>query len=285
MTDPVEKRNKRIGLSISIGLHSAIAVLFFFLLAWKAPYPPAAEYGIELNIGFDESGSGDVQPTLLQPDAEGSLLEENADNENTRPVDENIPDETIDQSEQSVNTESPVENTPDNTEVDNPEEMKEKTEEVKKTDPTPVNKTGQTSQNAGQENAGVKGDENKITSQGDKTDAKGDQGNPEGTIDARALYGTPGGGSGGALELAGWIWDFEPRPDDTSTENGKIVFEIKIDAEGVITSVRTLEKTVTPGVEKIYRESVEELTFSPLSTNMRPAASSTGKITFIIRSR
>ena len=67
----------------------------------------------------------------------------------------------------------------DEADVVKPEEIKEKIEEDKKTDPTPVNKTGQTTQNAGQENAGVKGEENKITSQGDKTDAKGDQGNPE----------------------------------------------------------------------------------------------------------
>jgi hypothetical protein len=65
--------------------------------------------------------------------------------------------------------------------------------------------------------------------------------------------------------LSGWRWDFEPNPPDTSNENGKIVFEIKIDDRGEIISVRTLEKTVSPEVERIYRQEVESLTFSPIA--------------------
>ena len=117
-------------------------------------------------------------------------------------------------------------------------------------------------------------------------DAAGDEGDPQGTLDSRALYdGTYGGGGGPTLDLTGWIWDFEPNPKDTSNENGRIVFEIKIDDMGEIISVRTLEKTVSPSVERIYKNEVESLTFSPISSNTTPAAVSTGKITFIIRSK
>ena len=120
--------------------------------------------------------------------------------------------------------------------------------------------------------------------QGDDVDIEGDKGDPKGTVDSRALYGTYGGGGGPMLDLAGWKWDFEPNPNDTSNENGKIVFEIKIDDMGEIISVRTLEKSVSPSVERIYKNEVESLTFSPTSSTP-PAAVSTGKITFIIRSR
>jgi hypothetical protein len=54
---------------------------------------------------------------------------------------------------------------------------------------------------------------------------------------------------------------------------------------GEIISVRTLEKTVSPSVERIYKNEVESLTFSPMSSNTTPAPVSTGKITFIIRSK
>ena len=122
-----------------------------------------------------------------------------------------------------------------------------------------------------------------IISHGDDSDQTGDKGDETGEIDARALYGTPGGGGGASLDLAGWIWDYVPQPEDTSNEFGRIVFEIKVDDHGEVIGVRTLEKTVSPRVEQIYREEVESLTFSPTSLNTVPAPVSTGKITFIIK--
>ncbi len=62
MTDQEEKKNKRTGLIVSAGIHLALFVLFFFILAWKEPNPPLPEYGIELNFGLDNAGTGSVQP-------------------------------------------------------------------------------------------------------------------------------------------------------------------------------------------------------------------------------
>ena len=118
----------------------------------------------------------------------------------------------------------------------------------------------------------------------DEADEEGDQGNPEGEPDDRALYGNPGGGGGASLSMSGWTWDSSPKPDDTSDESGRLVFEIKIDDEGYIISIRTLERTVNPQVEKIYRDEIEKLTFS--KTDNRPAApQSVGRITFIIKAK
>ena len=87
------------------------------------------------------------------------------------------------------------------------------------------------------------------------------------------------------MDMSGWMWDFEPKPDDTSSETGRIVFEIKVDDQGEILSVRRLESTVSPTVEKIYRQEVEKLTFSKTSSNAIVAPISTGKITFVIKSK
>ena len=123
------------------------------------------------------------------------------------------------------------------------------------------------------------------SSQGSKENEAGDAGDPEGTVDSRALYGKSGGGGGGpSLDLAGWRWDYEPKPNDNSNENGRIIFEIKVDDNGEVIGVRTLETTVSPRVVQLYRQEVEKLTFSPLS-NAIPAPISTGKITFLIRSK
>ena len=83
-------------------------------------------------------------------------------------------------------------------------------------------------------------------SQGDDTGKAGDKGDPEGKIDAQALYGQQGGGGGGTgvgLDLAGWKWETKPAPAMPDHEkNGKIVFEIVVDQDGEITAIRPLER-------------------------------------------
>lgn len=83
------------------------------------------------------------------------------------------------------------------------------------------------------------------------------------------------------LELPGWKWDIAPNPNDTTEEFGKIVFEIRVDESGEIISLQTIEKTISPIAEKIYMESLRDLTFS--KTSAKPSVPvSVGKITFII---
>ncbi|MBS0000003.1 MAG: hypothetical protein KFF73_13575 [Cyclobacteriaceae bacterium] len=293
MTPTEEKKNRRIGWMISIGLHSLLLLLFFLMLAWREPDPPVPEYGIELNFGIDESGSRAIQPR--QP----TRVPEEPVEQETEPQDQEPQEETsppVIEEQEILNEESieePVETQPLESPhvveppVTTPEIKKEEIREVKEetqeeqvsTEPEVTQSretTGTTEEVLGEE---------KATSQGDDAAVEGDEGDEKGTIDSRALYGSQGGGGGPMLELSGWIWDFEPNPQDTSNENGKIVFEIKIADRGEIISVRTLEKTVGPAIERIYQQEVESLTFSPISSNTRPAAVSTGKITFIIRSK
>ena len=115
---------------------------------------------------------------------------------------------------------------------------------------------------------------------------------PKPSIDSRAIYkGSKGStnaqssSGGSSLNMSGWIWDFEPEPDDNSDESGKIIFKITVDDEGYITKVTTVEKTVSPVVEKKYRDAVMDLTFSKTAENRSTATTSSGIITFIIKSR
>ncbi len=129
------------------------------------------------------------------------------------------------------------------------------------------------------------GEDGKTASQGDQKDKVGDQGNPEGTLDANALYGKSGGGGGGPnIELTGWKCDNEREPDIASGEPGKVVFLIEVDDRGEITKVTIEERSVSPDVEKVLKEEVRRLTFSRISDGAVPALSK-GRITFVIRSR
>ena len=109
-------------------------------------------------------------------------------------------------------------------------------------------------------------------------------------IDERAIFGGSNSSSnsksasaaGSSLEMQGWTWDFEPNPNDNSSESGRIIFEIIVDYYGEIVGLKTLETTLSPMVENIYREEILKLTFSPTNNN-NPADISKGKITFIIK--
>jgi outer membrane biosynthesis protein TonB len=311
MLPELEKKNRRIGMGVSIGIHGLILILFFLIMAWREPDPPVPEYGIELNFGLDAVGSGEIQPE--QPSATPQLIEEQIISEEIieQPAEETVvevPTEEIpvqdepELIEEQIIEDSEMEDSPDviepvETQPEPPVEQEVEEEIVEETTPEPeeeeiveeqpVARNDNASETVvdGQGTSEEADSDAETTSHGDDTDVAGDKGDDQGTLDSRALYGTYGGGGGPLLELTGWIWDFAPDPKDTSKENGRIVFEIKIDDMGEIISVRTLEKTVSPAVERIYKNEVESLTFSPISTNTSPAVVSTGKITFIIKSK
>ncbi|XWN35137.1 MAG: hypothetical protein ROO73_06150 [Roseivirga sp.] len=109
---------------------------------------------------------------------------------------------------------------------------------------------------------------------------------PPETLDERGLYKASSGKQAGAsLELAGWTWNAVPQPQDDTEESGTIVFEIKIDDLGEVIAVKTLDKTVSPLVEKIYKEALIKLTFSRTTDNTGYAPTTTGKVTFILRAQ
>lgn len=284
MSEQQDKRNKKIGLMTAMGIHLALAVIFFFILAWRQPNPPFPEYGIELNFGLDAAGTGDVQPeTRPAPQRQSEPAREV---EKTPPVEEQVEpaqEEVVEQAaespavqpEPSPVTEKPKTEKPVEKPVEKPK-TEPKTESVEK----PKEKPAETLRTA--ETNDTKA--GSAPSHGDDQNAAGDKGDPEGTVDARALYGSQGGGGGAALNLAGWNWDYIPKPDESSNETGRIVFRIQVDERGEITNITTLERSVSPAVERIYRQAVERLTFSRTSAGPVPPLS-TGTISFTIRAR
>jgi periplasmic protein TonB len=296
-----DKKNKKIGMAVSIGAHMAIFILFFFLMAWREPNPPHPEYGIELNFGLDNVGSGEIQKET--PPNKSDNTEQDAKPEppsSSEPVEQKVaesavkPAETQEAEVITSNVESPVKveesktakaevkPTPKETTQTKVEKTTTKEENTAKAETKVVNKDSKTSGadgKAGESTSAV------ASNHGDNKDKVGDKGDEKGKLDDKSLYGKPGGGGGAALDMAGWTWDSKPKPDDNSSESGRIVFEIVIDDQGEIISVKTLEKTVSPAIEKIYRQEVERLTFSKTAENTRSAARSSGKITFIIKSK
>lgn len=289
--DPQEKKNNRIGMITSLGFHALLFLLFFFLLAWSEPDPPIPEYGIELSF-VSSTSTGKVENESEQQNTqESDEPEEQAED----PVEE-VPEEVEQKAETSETSEvqeevveeveetvaEPVEETEtvETEDVNSPDVVETVKEEPKvKTEESTPKKVI------------AKEPVKKLDNNTDKNESE-EKAEEKPAIDSRAIYtGSKGpknsqSSSGGAsLDLSGWLWDFEPEPNDTSDESGKIVFQIIVDNEGEIIGIKTLEKTVSPLVEKIYKDAVMELTFSKTAENRSVAPTSNGKITFIIQAR
>mmetsp|Transcript_1081 Transcript_1081/g.2694 ORF Transcript_1081/g.2694 Transcript_1081/m.2694 type:complete len:243 (-) Transcript_1081:608-1336(-) len=106
------------------------------------------------------------------------------------------------------------------------------------------------------------------------------------TIDERGLYKTNQEKATEALlELEGWIWDTAPQPQDNTDIYGKIVFQITVDEFGEVIAVKTLEKTISPLVEQIYREALTCLSFSKTTDHVLYPSTTTGKVTFMLQAK
>ena len=296
MDSKEEKKNKRTGALVSVGVHLALVILFFFLLAWREPNPPLPEYGIELNFGLVDEGSGEEATpdptsdnTTDQPTEE--VIEETVE-EVTESAEETADEPTEEVTEEAESTESEVVTTaqesPDVREVqEEVKETKPAQEEVKQ-DSKPVEETKEDKpQEVNPSAVFTKPDDGKegAEGEGDDADAEGDKGDPKGLDDRASYKGTPGGGGGGpALEITGWYWDKIPDKKDDSDQSGRIKFSFRIDEDGYVTSVRTLESTVSPNVVAFYKRQLENTTFSQ-TNNAPPPPSTEGIVTFVIKSK
>ena len=259
-----DEKNKRIGWLTSVGVQLILLILFYFIVAWREPFPPIPEYGIEL--GFTSSAGA---PNTPSPATEAPATEE---------VVEEVPLES-----DQTDVEETIENTTEPVEA---QEQPVTPNEV--ASPVKVEETKPAEVVEEEEVVDARAVMNPTTTADTGTSNKPSEGEEEQKVDERALYGSQGtkeGDSEGAnLSLAGWIWDSKPKPNDTSDQSGKIVYKIVVDQDGYLVKIETITSTVSPAVERKYRQAVEKLTFSK-TADYKAASVSSGTITFIIKSR
>ncbi len=244
---------KRKAFWLTVTTNVIFFLMMMIIVAWKETYPPPEEYGIEL--GFETSELSEPSDVLNESEDSFEEIEESSDDEI---IDEQTTEEIIDSDEEEEIAEDEINNvdSDDESDLDLLNENESITEEkVSESSESEVNKEEETIL------------KNKI-------------------IDERALFNkntsSSSGSKGSSLEMQGWVWDIEPKPIDNSRESGKIVFEIIVDYYGEIVGLKTIETTLSPNIEKIYREEIYKLTFSPTNNN-NPAELSKGKITFLIK--
>ncbi|WP_194976321.1 energy transducer TonB [Aquiflexum lacus] len=311
--DSQEAENKRKALIITIIVNVLVLLAIFFIVVWREQVPPLPKYGMELNLGFSDFGSGNNQTNSPPSEAQTPNSQTPAPGDQApQPVEATVPvtqpkteaakpatttakptvealsktPSPVKASEKptpAVKDPSPAkkETTPvTQPSVSEAEKTTTKAEEKPKIDQRAIFGAGGTTGSGSQPAAG--------SAQGASTQ-KGDEGKPTGTIDGRAIMGSgsgegiPGPASGYNLELAGW--DFASRPnirDNVSTRNGKIVFNITVDDNGKIVQAVPREYNVSNEVLAYYRTVINQINFKRQG-GAATAEFSQGRITFIIK--
>lgn len=274
-------KDRRRGLISTILVHLLIFVALFFL-ALRTPLPLPGEEGVEVNLGYTETGSGAVQsdtpPPQSQPTPPPQPKQEAAEPEPEPQQEENLvqdveeapaieekeeeepPEEIIEEPkeeekeepvEEKVIEEEPEEETVDSTFV-----AEEPAEEVPVEEPEPVVNTkalypGSTTTGEG-------------TNQGN-TEGPGDMGKPQGAEDSEGYDGQGGKGNGISFSLGGRGSKYLDKPSANFKEQGTVVVDIWVNRQGIVAKAQVKSKGTTvldPDLRKIAVDAAKNSTFS-----------------------
>jgi hypothetical protein len=295
---PEQQRAKQV--KAALGTTGVCVVVFLLMLltsAWKTAGQGEGEYtGIEVNLGYDEQGSGNDQPDRPIGEPNATDTENPPAEETKEPVAENTaPAPTPTQ--QDVKPVEPTTLTDPNSDVAIKDVKKEvkpvektvaKNVEEKPVEKPPVEKPKVVDKAAvyqpktsGQNTTSGDGKGRQGTTGGEGDDDKGVAG---GTPGANVYTGTPGGGNGGTLDLKGWAWAEQPNPKLPPNESGIVRFQITVNEDGEITKLVPLERGVSLEAVQIIRQAIERAALRRTSGERAPAESS-GVVTFIVRSQ
>ena len=271
-----EKKDKKFSMIMSVIVHGTILTFLLFLVAWRQPDPPIPEYGIELNFGFEEAGSGDIEreneaeieetendtPPESEQESEEDPVEETPVEQKVQEVvppkqevvkevaketpkpKEEVKAEVVQEKENVVKAEEKkVEEVVEKKEEEKPpvEVKKEVTKPVEEkkeeVKPKPVPVVDQRAIMGGGKKAESDSKEAASNNQGKEVDKRGNMGDPKGKTTANGTK--PGGADlgGVSLSLEGWKWNSPPSEKDDSQIEGEIKFEIKVDDTGRVVDV------------------------------------------------
>jgi hypothetical protein len=275
-SNSLEQKSRIQSALITLLVQGLLFLAFYFIVVWEQSNPPKPTYGMELNLGFSDLGSGD-QSQVLANTSENPTIEEAAPGEIIPVQQVVVPTTTPKTASTKPSTNQAVSTQPSPIKGETTVNTAPAKEEKKEVNPKVVEqpKVDQRAIFGAGGNSGKSSPSSTSTGQGN-SDTKGDQGSPSGTGKGAA------GGAGYSLDLAGW--DFASRPainDRVSTRNGRIVFKITVDGSGKVVQAIPLEYNVSNAVLAYYRQVVNQLDFK--KSGGTAADFSTGKITFVVK--
>lgn len=249
-----KQRKNLSAAAVTLLLHAALALLLFLVMITTPvpPFPELAGGGVEVNFGFDDAGTGDVQAFSNNP---GPMDISSSNKGNSSPIAQN--EDVLTQENEETEVEA----------VKNDKSVKPKPNVVTPSKPNtkPTNTVNPTNSNTNNTNPnpapkanedalftkGAKGNPNSST--GDGTGGgQGDQGKPDGNPNSHNYLGDGGDGDGpgkggpgsGGYSLKGRSKVTLPPPPQCNSQ-GKVVIEIKVDKTGKVVAAKFLRFSST----------------------------------------
>jgi TonB family protein len=225
-------------------VHTALIILLLFL-GFSTPLPLPGEEGVEVSLGLDSQGSGDIQPEEPVTFSGGSLSENIQADDSPEVL-------TQDTEDAPAITES----------NDQPEEpvVKENKTETQKTDKEPeINPAalykGKSQTSDKQQGEGT-------------TSTPGDQGSPFGSDNSKNYSGKGGTDNGLSYSLAGRSPKYLPKPTGTFRESGTVVVQITVDRFGKVIKAVAIDKgsnTTNTTLRRLAEEAALQAVFNASS--------------------
>ena len=275
-----EQNNRFKGIVGTIGFHllALLAILYFAL---STPLPLPGEEGVEVNLGSSDQGMGQVQemspppveqPTPPPPQQEPEPEPEPEEEMITQDVEETpaIEEEVEEKKEEEKPEEEVIKPDPE----PEPEEVIEEVEPEPEPEPEPP-KVNERALYKGKSNTDGEGSNQGVTGQ------PGDQGQPDGTPDAKNYEGSGGlGDEGVGYDLGGRGAKHLPKPAYDSQEQGKVVVEIKVDRNGKVVSAIAGAKGTTISDLRLRRLAEEAALRSVFASDPNAPERQRGTITY-----
>ena len=282
-------KDRRRGIIGTVIVH-AILLVFLLLVALRTPLPLPGEEGVEVNLGYDDQGFGNIQSDVPPPKAEPvpvqkeviqppveqepepEIVEEEIitqDIEEAPVIEEEIKEEkeeVVEPVVEEIVEEEPVEEIIDSVFVQD-----QPIEEVVIEDPKPVVNTralykGSTSDGEGT-NQGI-------------TEGAGDQGKPHGYKDSDKYDGKGGSGDGISFYLGGRGSLHLEQPTAKFKEQGTVVVSIWVDKEGVVKKAQVSAKGTTVLDQNLRKIAVDAAYNSTFAKDNSAAELQRGTITY-----
>lgn len=187
---------------------------------------PPIEYGVSINFGNSDIGSGEPVENTLEEAVQEDVVEDSEE-----AVEEPVEEVVEEQIEEDMVTNETVEEVPV---IKKTEEKKEVVkEQPKKEQPKPKPKPSKTATDA--LNSLLNGNSKSGSNQGEGDDeATGVKGSKNGDKNSNKYYGNAGSGSGGNYNLAGRNALSKPIEKPNCQEEGRVVIAIQVNQSGKV---------------------------------------------------
>jgi colicin import membrane protein len=270
-------KDKRRGIIGTVVVHLILLVCLFFF-ALRTPLPLPGEEGVEVNLGYDDSGFGEIQSETPPPIQEETPPPKRVVYDT--PEDEEFVKQNIEETpaiEEKKVVKEPVKEPVKEVEKEPVKEVvkapvEEKVIEKPVEEPKPV--VNKKALYPGTSKTSTSG-----TSQGNKEGA-GDMGKPTGYKDSDNYDGQGGSGNGPSYDLGGRGAKHIEEPTASFNEVGNVVVSIWVNREGDVVRAQVSSKGTTIVDANMKKIAVEAAKNSTFMADPNAAELQTGTITY-----